>query len=409
MTSPVAVLAHDRRIAEALLEISYAVGSVMEIDDILQRICEIGARVMETKTCSIYLLEEEEPDMLVLRASQGLSRAQELGLRGFRLGEGVPGWAAQNNQTVTLRNDQKDPRWARLDDTPREATLKAYLCTPLRIQDEVVGIITFRREYEHDWTQEEVIFAEFIAKQVAIVLEKARLYWQKVEAERLAAIAISLSEVAHYIKNLLQNVVGGSYFVDKGLRGGDLEKARQGWTLLQRSIGKIRSLVENMLMYSREKRCELDLGNLNALVADLASEVEEAASQRRITLNVSLASELPLLMLDGAALNDALLNLISNAMDAIPAGREGHVEIRTELDAEARVARVHVRDDGMGIAPEAHQKLFNLFFSTKGHGGTGIGLAVTRKIIEEHNGRITFQSTQGEGTTFTVELPLPPR
>jgi len=405
LSAPVAAFSHDRRIAEALLEISYAVGSVMEVDDILQRICDIGAKVMETDTCSVYLIDEEESDMLVLRATHGLSRAEELGVRGFRVGEGVPGWAAQNNTTAVLDDASHDPRYARLDDTEEESRYTGYICTPLRIQDEVVGVMTWRRGGPAHWGEEEVVFGEIVAKQVVIVLEKARLYTQKVEAERLAAIAISLGEVAHYIKNLLNNMSGGEYFVELGLKRGDMEKVHSGWGILKRANAKIRTLVENMLAFSRGDSVELVEDDLNAVVAELAGDVEETAHQRGMTLSLALSVHNPTVRLDRTAITDAILNLVTNAMDAIPEDRtDGRVEIRTEHHAERHIMRVVVRDNGTGIPEHVQKRLFNLFFSTKGRGGTGIGLAVTRKIIEEHDGTIHYE-TSPEGTAFIIDLP----
>ncbi len=388
------------------MEISNAVGSVMELDDILQRIVETGARVMETDTCSVYLRGESDPEFLVLYASKGLSRAQELGVRGFRWSDGIPGWSAANNQTVALANDRHDSRWARLDDTAGEAELKAYLGTPLRIQEEVAGIMTFRRAAEREWTNEEVIFAEFIAKQVAIVVEKARLYGEKVEAERLAAIAVSLSGVAHYIKNVLQNMMGGSFFVETGLKRGDIEKARQGWDLLQRSIGKIQALVENMLTYSRDWKCTLVPLDVNALLAQMAREAEPAAFEKGVKLALELDDRLPQLRADEDALHDAVLNLVTNAVDALAENESGTVRIRTERDDAGGVARIRVADNGPGIPPDVQEKMFSLFFSTKGRGGTGIGLSVTRRIVDEHDGRLHFETSPDTGTTFTIELPL---
>src|SRR5690606_31477963 len=125
-----AIMSKDsRRIADALLEISHAVGSVMDLREIIQDICDIGARAMITDTCSVYLRDEADPNWLVLAGTHGLSRAEELGVRGFEWGKGVPGWAAANNVTVALEDATHDERYARLDDTGEEVRFMAYLCT----------------------------------------------------------------------------------------------------------------------------------------------------------------------------------------------------------------------------------------------------------------------------------------
>ncbi|MDK2970890.1 MAG: hypothetical protein PWP23_645 [Candidatus Sumerlaeota bacterium] len=398
-------LSRDRRIAHPLLEISNYVGSVMELNDILQAICEIGARAMDTETCSIYLIDEEDPGFLVLAATKGLSRAEELGVRGFKLGEGVPGWAAANNQTVALDDARGDARYAPLDDLPHEEHFMAYICTPLRIQEEVIGILSIRRVQSH-WQEDEIVFSEIIAKQAAIVIEKSRLYREKIEAERLAAVAISLGEVAHYIKNILQNLMGGGFIIEKGLDGNDIEKTRRGWQLLKPNVAKIQNLVENMLYYSRESRSQLEPGELNPIVQTLVSECFEAYGERNITLMAELDERIPTLNIDAGTMHDAILNLLSNARDAIPEGKHGVIVVLTEYDEKRGVARVLVRDNGAGIPPEVSSKMFNLFFSTKGKGGTGIGLAATRKIIDEHGGHLCFETAEGKGTTFIIEIPV---
>ena len=406
MSSPLTAFAHDRRIAEALLEISYAVGSVMEVEEIFQRICNIGARVMETQTCTIYMRDEDDPNFLILRATYGLSTSQELGIRGFPFGAGLPGWAAINNQTLSLADARQDPRNHRLDDTEKEqSSLIAFMATPIRVQDQVVGVMTVRRAMVHEWTAEEIVFAEIIAKQIAVVWEKAVLYSDKVSAERLGAVALSLSEVAHYIKNILQSMSGGAFFVDTGLKRGDLDQARKGWDMLRRSNEKIRTLVENMLTFSRERRSHIEEGDITELIVGLAEEVEETAFKRQISLKLDLDENAPIMRIDSEAIHDALLNLVTNAMDAIPKDHSGLIEIKSKWLNDQGKLVISITDNGTGISEEAQKKMFSLFFTTKGRGGTGIGLAVTRKIIGEHGGTIRFATEVGVGTTFTIELP----
>ncbi len=395
---------------EALLEISNLVGSVMRLEDLFREICRISAGALRTDTCSLYLREDavdrDDPGCcrLVLRATHGLR--QELVNQGsFLYGEGIPGWAAKENQTVKVRDSREDPRYAPLDDAPFE-NFVAYVCVPLRVQHEVVGVLSIRRREPCDWSEEDVLFAEIIAKQVAIVVEKARLYTDKIDAERLAAVAISLSETAHGIKNILQGMSGGRFILEAGIAAHDFDRIEKGWGLMQRSVARIERLVKNMLGYSSTAKLDLAPGDLNDLVRTMATEVAEAAELRGITLEVNLDPQAPPVDLDAAALHDALLNLITNAMDAIPDGAGGgRVGVTTRWDPGRRMVVVEVTDNGSGIPEEAQKRIFHLFFTTKGTGGTGIGLSVTKKIVEQHGGRITFQSRPNDGTTFRVELP----
>lgn len=396
---------HDRRIAEALLEISYAVGSVMEIDDILQHICDIGARTMGTDTCSVYLREKENSDWIQLRATHGLSIADELGVRGFHWGQGVPGWSAAHNQAVVLTDIRQDPRNHPLDDTREEMSMAAYLCQPIRIQDEVVGLLTVRRRNPWQWNDSEVVFAEIVAKQVAIVLEKWYLYREKIEAERLAAIAISLSEVAHYIKNILASMSGGESIMEEALKDGDLSDARASWGLLKRSTRKIYTLVENMLLFSRQGNLEMEETNIAEFIAMMADDIRDTARQQEVDLVIDVAPGLPTVNVDPNSFHDVLLNLLSNALDAVSRIDGPRIVLSATHDVPSGRVRVAVADNGTGIPEEVQGRIFDLFFSTKGRKGSGIGLAVCRKIIKEHGGTLRFETSQGEGTTFIIELP----
>lgn len=387
---------------QSLLEISYLVGSVLEINVILEQVCKISARMMDAQVCSVYL-HDDEKEKVVLRASQGLNQ-DIIGKAFFPSGEGIPGWAALHNQRVALADCRTDPRFRPLEGSG-EGAFVAFLCIPLRIQDEVIGVMTARRDHPHEWDTDEITLFETICKLVAIVIEKSRLYYKTVESERLAAIGLSLSEIAHYIKNLLQGINGGQYFVESGLKRGDLQKAQQGWEMLDRNLMKISSLVQNMLNFSRSSAIHFEMENLNGLLYDLARGLESAVMEKGLALRMLLDDTIPEIPMSYDALHEAFLNLLSNAIDAIPEGRAGVVEVRSRLDLSAGGAKITIQDNGIGIPEENLPSIFKLFFSTKGRQGTGIGLSVTKKIIEEHGGSITVRSKPNEGTTFTIHLP----
>jgi signal transduction histidine kinase len=200
---------------------------------------------------------------------------------------------------------------------------------------------------------------------------------------------------------------GGIYFVDLGLKKGDLEAARKGWEVLQRGNRKIASLVENMLSYSRKMELRFEKHNLNSLLFDILHQIDDSAVERGVAIIPETHRDIPLVEMDYDRIYDALLNLITNAIDAIPADRPGGlVQVKTRLSDDGKYVEVVIQDNGAGIPPENQSKIFNLFFSTKGDRGSGIGLSVTRKVIEEHEGRILLESAVGKGTTFTVQIPV---
>jgi signal transduction histidine kinase len=396
-------MAENAQTLQSLLDISNLVGSVLELDTILEEVCRIGSRTMDANVCSVYLLDESN-ERLVLRASNGLN-PEVIGKASLPVGVGISGWCVKHNEPVALEDCRQDPRFRPIEGSGEEVFM-GYLCNPLRIQEEVIGVMTARMDHPHQWSIEEMTLFETICKLVAVVIEKSRLYYKTVESERLAAIGLSLSEIAHYIKNLLQGMSGGQYFVESGLKRGDIERSRQGWEMLDRNLRKISSLVENMLNFSRVSTPHFEHENLNGLLYEIARSVEETAVRRSINLKIILDDTIPEIPMAYDALHEAFFNLLTNAVDAIPEGQPGTVTIQSRLDLAAYVARVSISDTGIGIPPENHERVFKLFFSTKGRRGTGIGLAVTRKIIEEHHARIFLESEVGKGSTFIVELPL---
>lgn len=384
----------------AMLEISNLVGSVMLLDDILDRIVGITASLMESPICSIFLLHKGK---LVLSSQTGLDPE----LRGksfYAPGEGIPGWVVQHGEVQAVADLRTDRRHRSLP-SRRGGECRACLCVPLRIQEEIIGVMaTFRKE-PYVFSPEDVLLFETVCKQVAIVIEKSRMYQEKIRAERLAAIGVSLSGLAHYIKNILFASQVGEKMVDKGMAANDLEHIREGWKALHQSNQKIRKLVENMLNYTRESKPTRHPLDLNRQIREIVDSIRGQAQDRGIEMILKLDSNVGVVYLEAESIHDALLNLLTNAIDAIPASRKGRIEVRTAKLSGQSNLRIDVIDNGVGIPEEARERIFNLLFSTKGKQGTGIGLAATKKIVEDHGGTMEWDSQVNKGTRFTIFLP----
>lgn len=388
----------------AILHISNMVGSVMALEEILGVIADTTAEVMGAPVCSIYLFDEDRA-RLRLAATHGLNPAV-VGRATLEPGQGIPGWVALHGEILALKDGSADPRFSPIEGSDEEA-YRGYLCAPLFIQTELIGAMTARKKGTHEFSPSEITLFETICKQVAIVIEKSRLHEAKIEAERLAAIGLSLSEISHYIKNVLQGIKSGAYFIESGLSRNDITRARRGWDATRRANRKIASLVENMLSYSRQSTPRLETIDLPELIYEIVGETEEMARRRNSLIEPDIDPDTPSIEADYEALHNAFLNLVTNALDAVEEKGGGTVHVRLAPDPGGRAVTLTVSDEGPGIPPEVMPNLFKLFFSTKGQRGTGIGLAVTRKLIEEMGGSIDVESTPGEGATFTCRFPVP--
>lgn len=241
--------------------------------------------------------------------------------------------------------------------------------------------------------------------------EIRRLQRELVRTERLAAIGQTVAGIAHGIKNILHGLKGGSYLMDVGFARGDDQKVRKGWDMIRRGVERTSSLVSDLLSYSKEREPELVPCAPNAIAGEVCDLVQDRARQGGVELVRDFDPAVGTVCMDPQTIHTCLLNLVGNALDAclwdeyVP--KHWQVTVRTALESD-RWVRFDVTDNGMGMTDEVKARLFTSFFSTKGNQGTGLGLLVTRKLVEEHGGAIDVSSEPGRGTTVTLRLPCRP-
>jgi PAS domain S-box-containing protein len=235
-----------------------------------------------------------------------------------------------------------------------------------------------------------------------------RLEKEKEQAQRMAAIGRTVAGLAHYIKNILTGLKGGAYVMNSAMDKSDLELVRKGWQMVEANIDQIGMIVSDMLIYSSQRTPKMELVEPNELVTEILELMDGKAKTAGVQLNRDFQPDLEKVPMDRTAIHRCLLNLVSNAIDACTlegiVGGRGIVTVKTEARVNGGV-RFHVTDNGTGMDEATQKKLFTDFFTTKGYKGTGLGLPVTRKIAEEHGGKLSFQTRLGEGTKFTLALP----
>jgi PAS domain S-box-containing protein len=238
--------------------------------------------------------------------------------------------------------------------------------------------------------------------------EIKRLEKELVQSERLAAIGQMVAGLAHGIKNILHGLKGGSYLVDIGINKNDSDKLKKGWEMIKRNVGRTSNLVMNMLSYAKEREPQYLNCYPNEIAKDVCELVRDKAQENRVEIIKAFDDSIGEVSLDPATIHEVLLNLMSNAIDAClfdeNTSKNWQVRLKTTKE-EDNVIQFEVSDNGAGMGEEVLKKLFISFFSTKGHRGTGLGLMVTRKLIEEHEGTIAVNSQLGKGTTLTFQLP----
>lgn len=244
-----------------------------------------------------------------------------------------------------------------------------------------------------------------IGLQTGLALQNTRLYRQGLQAERMAAIGETAAALSHSIKNILQALRGGANVVEMARKRQDWGQLQKGWDVVDRNLERIYGLTMNLLAYSKPREPNRKLMNPGKVINECLDLIAPFASSRGVMAVADVAADQPAVPLDPDGLHQVLMNLLTNSLDALDEVEGGLIRVVCRYDPQHKQTLLSVIDNGRGIDPNLKNHLFELFHSTKGNRGTGLGLPVAKKIVEEHEGTISVESTPGEGTTFVISLP----
>jgi PAS domain S-box-containing protein len=229
---------------------------------------------------------------------------------------------------------------------------------------------------------------------------------EKLTAERLAAVGQTVAGLAHGIKNVLMGLEGGMYAFQSGMSRGDDARMLQGWQMLEENINRITTFVKEFLEFARGRTPTVRLVDPNEVAGKVVDLFKDKAEMAGIRLRFEPQPEVPPAFMDEEGIHTCLVNLVSNALDACETSDRPDPEVTLRTRDEGGALVLEVADTGTGIDYEIRKKVFTTFFSTKGSGkGTGLGLLTTRKIVQQHGGRVSFESTAGAGSVFRLEFP----
>jgi len=229
-----------------------------------------------------------------------------------------------------------------------------------------------------------------------------------VEAERLAAVGQTVAGLSHAIKNITGGLKGGAFVLEKGIELSDQKYLLQGWEMIKGNVDKITNLSLDLLNYAKATDLDVQACDPNQPAQEVIDLMRPRAQEYGIDLVGDFSQDLDTCDLDSDLMCRCLLNLVTNAIDACinadPGTPDKMVTVRTKKTRGGGV-EYQVLDNGCGMSRKIKQNIFKRFFSTKGSAGTGIGLMITKKIIDEHEGRIKVESKEGSGSTFLIRIP----
>jgi two-component system, NtrC family, sensor kinase len=317
--------------------------------------------------------------------------------------------AVKQGEGVLSTNAMNDPRFASGDSVQRY-NIRSAICSPIRFRERTFGAIYIDSSMaNYTFTREQLALMNAIGQHTGLALANAEHTRRQLHAERLAAMGETVAGLSHSIKNILQGLRGGADVVEMGLKKDDLKLSRGGWDILKRNLDRIVSLTLNMLAFSRQRQVELELIRLGPLVEEVAELLESRCEDKNIAMLVDSDPEMPPISVDPNLIHQAIMNLLGNAIEAVEQD-SGVVTARVLFhEASAKnptpYAEITVMDNGPGIPRAKLAWIFEPFNTTKGIRGTGLGLAVTKRIIQEHRGRIIVETAEGKGAAFRVLIP----
>jgi signal transduction histidine kinase len=284
--------------------------------------------------------------------------------------------------------------------------LTAIICVPIIVTRKVIGIVYVDSgNMFAQMTQEDVAFTAAVAHELALTIVNIRLQQSAIRNERMAAIGLTVSNLAHNIKNLTMINQNAIDLMKMHLdRIGDA-KTNKCWEIIQHGFHRINKLSAEMLAYASEKELSPASSDINLAILANTDYFDRSLKNNGIQLSLALSDENPRCMIDEQQLQDALLNIVVNAVDAIGNQPDGKIHITTAVEDGKRVV-IAVRDNGCGINPVEKQKIFDLFYTTKGTNGSGLGLPMVVKFIEASGGKLLVASEPGVGSTFKMVFPL---
>lgn len=374
------------------------VGSIFNIDQLLQQTLNKIFEVMKVDRAFIMLADAN--GRLAVRASRTSDDSPD---HRAPISRTIINEVMSKHIGILSTNAMTDKRFAS-GKSVHNFGIRSALCAPIKGREKVLGVIHLDTGVaDHTYSTEQLRLLTAIGYQTGLAIENVRLYEAAVQSERLTAVGETVAFLSHHIKNILQALSAGIEIVEAGIQNDQLAKAKEGWPIVQRNLTRINDLILNMLAFSKDREPLLETINVNHVLQECVDLITPRADERTIAVMSDL-DDMPAIPADAAGLQQAFMNLLANALEAIPDGT-GAITITSKYDSMNRRVMVTVSDNGEGIPPETLDRIFTPFYSSKGQRGTGLGLAVTQKVVREHRGRIHVASKVGEGTTFTVLLP----
>ena len=413
-----------------LVKTGMILSAKLSIETVLQRIANMACKLVNARYAALGVLDGKGGLSRFITA--GIDERTKRAIGPLPVGKGVLGVLVHEARPLRLKDLTKDPRAHGFP--PNHPPMRSFLGVPVVSKGKVLGnLYLTEKQGAEEFGERDKALAVTLAAQAAIALENASLYEELrrsydelkqsqqllVRQEKLASLGRLAAGLAHELNNPLSSVAGFAEALQRRV-GSDgvtqpsaLAEFQEYVTTIQQEVARAAAIVRRLLDFARQREPAFDLVDISTVVSNAVSFVQRQASLANQKVIVGPFPGGSVVYADSQMLQQAFLNLLTNALDAIEGGGEVRIAAHRRLEEGGRRLRQHwldvvVSDTGSGISPEDLPKVFDPFFTTKEVGkGTGLGLAVCQSIVEQHQGSIEVRSGGiGKGAVVTVSLPL---
>lgn len=372
---------------KTLKELSLTARSIAGIDELSDKVLSSIADIIKIDKASIYVLDKRSNKYSLRRA---------IGDSPVELSSEIFTGLSNNKEPIMFDNISRtfDPKYA--------------IVFPFISKDKLVGVMCLGDKLSGEvYSDDDIDLLATLCNQMGVSIENAMLYEDALEsqkqlyqADKLATVGALAAGLAHEIKNPIAAIKGFSQVLDKAMKEKDAEAIKDFKEVVPRQLDRINEIVERLLKLSKPPKPEMGKVNLNVIVDEVVKLIEKQAIKQKVEIKKELG-DIPEVIGDAGQLSQAMLNLLLNAVQSMPEG--GTVWVKSHRTKDS--VTVEIKDSGQGIPRSFVTRIFDPFYTTKA-GGSGLGLAVTRKIVIDHHGSIKVESEEGHGATFTIELPF---
>ena len=395
---------------DVMYQTTVAVSQTLDIDELLLRVVNLVFEWVDADRACVLLIDHQTGE---LTPSLRKDRAEDLGSDQLVISRRILDYVIDNGEGVVSTNASRDDRWEASESIVGNKVSEA-ICVPLTGRYGVVGVIyidtavpdqgALLGRHMRVFTNEHLRMLIAIGHQTALAVENTYYYRAMLQSEKLAAMGQTVTSIAHHIKNILQGIRGGGFIVEDGLQTDDCAAIAKGWDIVKRNQDRISGLVMDMLSYSKDRQPELESVSMQAIATEVVDMLLPRAAELGVTLQINRSAELEEVLIDAVGIHRALWNVVSNGLDACVEIDDAVVQVSVGQRETEQFIRIE--DQGVGIASGSMEKIFAPFVSDKGGQGTGLGLAVSRKILREHGGDLTVSSNIGQGVIFELSVPV---